>query len=70
VTGGSTGVVQPEVLEQMIASGMNIARINFAHGNFETHRRNITNIRTAAKKGRATGGHVWSVIHKSLIFKF
>ncbi len=40
----------PEVLEQMIAGGMNIARINFAHGNFETHRRNITNIRAVAQK--------------------
>ena len=36
-------------LEKMITSGMNIARINFAHGNFEGHRQVITNIRNAAE---------------------
>ncbi len=40
----------PEMLEQMIAAGMNVARINFAHGTFETHRQNIGNIRAAAQK--------------------
>ncbi|MGW8318740.1 MAG: pyruvate kinase [Candidatus Promineifilaceae bacterium] len=40
----------PAVLEQMMAKGMNVARINFAHGNFETHRQNIANIRTAARQ--------------------
>lgn len=40
----------PPVLEQMIANGMNVARINFAHGTFETHRQNIANIRAAAKE--------------------
>ena len=39
-----------EILEQMIAGGMNVARINFAHGDSETHRRSISNIRTAAKR--------------------
>ncbi|MCB9420510.1 MAG: pyruvate kinase [Ardenticatenaceae bacterium] len=37
------------VLEQMIASGMNIARINFAHGDFDGHRQVIANVRAAAK---------------------
>ena len=40
----------PEVLEQMIDSGMNIARLNFAHGDFEGHRQVIKRIRAAAKK--------------------
>jgi pyruvate kinase len=37
------------VLEQMILNGMNIARINFAHGDFEAHRQTITNVRAAAE---------------------
>jgi pyruvate kinase len=39
----------PEVLEQMIRTGMNVARLNFSHGEFATHRQNIENIRAAAK---------------------
>ncbi len=37
------------VLEQMIRAGMNIARLNFSHGEFSGHQRVIENIRTAAK---------------------
>jgi pyruvate kinase len=37
------------VLEQMIGNGMNIARINFAHGDFDGHRRTIANVRAAAE---------------------
>jgi len=33
----------------MITNGMNIARINFAHGDFEGHRQTIANVRAAAK---------------------
>jgi pyruvate kinase len=36
------------VLEQLIAAGMNIARINFAHGRLQDHRQTIANIRAAA----------------------
>jgi len=39
----------PPVLEQMIRAGMNVARLNFSHGEFESHRRNIESIRAAAK---------------------
>ncbi|HET6443670.1 MAG TPA: pyruvate kinase [candidate division Zixibacteria bacterium] len=35
-------------LEQLIAAGMNIARLNFAHGDFESHSRVISNIRAAS----------------------
>jgi len=41
---------QPQpVLEEMIRSGMNIARINFAHGDYDGHRRTIKNVRAAAE---------------------
>jgi len=39
----------PAVLEQMIRAGMNVARLNFSHGEFSAHRQNIENIRAAAK---------------------
>ena len=39
----------PQVLERMIRAGMNVARLNFSHGEFTTHRQNIENIRAAAK---------------------
>ena len=39
-----------EVLAQMIANGMNIARVNFAHGDLDTHRETIANVRAAAEE--------------------
>jgi pyruvate kinase len=38
-----------EVLEMMIRAGMDIARLNFSHGDYDRHRRVIGNIRAAAK---------------------
>jgi pyruvate kinase len=44
----------PAVLEEMIRAGMNVARLNFSHGDFEYHGRIINNIRAASKTvGRA-----------------
>jgi pyruvate kinase len=40
----------PQVLQEMIANGMNIARINFAHGDLDSHRQTIANVRAAAEK--------------------
>ncbi|MBM4315087.1 MAG: pyruvate kinase [Deltaproteobacteria bacterium] len=37
-----------EVLEQMIKAGMNVARINFSHGDFQGHKQIIDNIRAAS----------------------
>ena len=37
-----------EILIQMIKNGMNVARLNFAHGDFETHRQLIADTRAAA----------------------
>jgi pyruvate kinase len=38
-----------EVLERMIRAGMDIARLNFSHGDYDRHRRVIAGIRAAAK---------------------
>lgn len=38
----------PEVMEHMIEAGMNIARLNFSHGDFENHRRVIAALRESA----------------------
>ena len=40
----------PEVMEQMIRAGMNIARLNFSHGDFAGHRKVIENLRAAARR--------------------
>ncbi len=37
-----------ETLEAMIRSGMDVARLNFAHGDLDSHRRTIEQIRAAA----------------------
>jgi pyruvate kinase len=39
----------PEILEKMIRAGMNVARINFSHGDFAGHEKVIENIRAASK---------------------
>jgi pyruvate kinase len=44
-----------EVLVRMIERGMNVARINFAHGDLDGHRRVIAAVRAAS---RATGSRV------------
>ena len=39
-----------EKLTQLMEAGMNVARLNFSHGDFEEHGARIKNIREAAKK--------------------
>lgn len=39
-----------EKLTRLIEAGMNVARLNFSHGNHEEHRQRIMNIRAAAEK--------------------
>ncbi len=38
----------PDTLRQMLQAGMNIARLNFSHGNFAWHKMVINNLRRAA----------------------
>jgi pyruvate kinase len=39
----------PEVMEQMIRAGMNVARLNFSHGDFAGHRKVIEHLRASAR---------------------
>lgn len=46
----------PELLEQLIKAGMNVARLNFSHGSHEEHAIRIAAIRDAAEKvGKPVG---------------
>jgi pyruvate kinase len=38
----------PQMLERLIRAGMNVARLNFSHGDFNSHKKVIDNIRVAA----------------------
>jgi len=43
----------PEAIEKLIQAGMNVARLNFSHGDFDGHRERIRRIRAAeARVGR------------------
>ena len=39
----------PEVMEEMIRAGMNVARLNFSHGDFESHGEVIAKLRAASQ---------------------
>lgn len=39
----------PDVMERMLLAGMNVARLNFSHGDFTSHERVIRNLRAAAR---------------------
>lgn len=43
-----------EMLEKLIEAGMNVARLNFSHGDHEEHGQRIRNIRTAAENKKKT----------------
>lgn len=40
----------PEVIEQLIRSGMSVARLNFSHGSYDDHRQTIAAIRKSAER--------------------
>ncbi|UCF42131.1 MAG: pyruvate kinase, partial [Gemmatimonadota bacterium] len=39
----------PEIMEHMIRAGMNIARLNFSHGDFPSHKKVIENLRASSR---------------------
>src|SRR3954451_21246283 len=46
----------PEILEQLIDAGMNVARLNFSHGDHDEHKARIDRINEAAeRKGKTVG---------------
>jgi len=42
----------PEVMERMVLAGMNVARLNFSHGDFEGHRQAVENLRRVARSAK------------------
>lgn len=39
-----------EILEQLMEAGLNVARLNFSHGDYEEHKARIVNIRNTAER--------------------
>src|SRR5688572_18560813 len=48
--------LNPEMIERLLASGMDVARLNFSHGSHEQHRQNIEWLRAASLKVRKAVG--------------
>ena len=46
----------PEMLEKMVAAGVNVVRLNFSHGTPEEHQQRAANVRAAAKKNGVVVG--------------
>ena len=42
----------PQVLRQLIRFGMDVARLNFSHGDLDSHEENVSRIRAAAREER------------------
>ncbi|XP_055923043.1 pyruvate kinase-like isoform X1 [Eupeodes corollae] len=50
-----------EMLEKLMATGMNIARMNFSHGSHEYHAETIANVRQAGKNYSAKLGYTYPI---------
>ncbi|HEY1418307.1 MAG TPA: pyruvate kinase, partial [Myxococcaceae bacterium] len=44
--------LKPEVLEEMLNAGMDVARLNFSHGSHAQHAQTLSMLRTASLKVR------------------
>ncbi|MEM5775058.1 MAG: pyruvate kinase, partial [Anaerolineaceae bacterium] len=44
----------PDVIRRLIHAGLDIARLNFSHGDTETHRQTVENLRAAAQAEQKT----------------
>ena len=44
------GCDDPEVLERLILAGVNVARLNFSHGDADDHRRRASLVREIAQR--------------------
>lgn len=53
--------VSVEMLEKMMATGMNVARMNFSHGSHEYHAQTVSNVREAAKNYSAKLGYEYPI---------
>jgi pyruvate kinase len=40
----------PEMIRKMLLAGMNVARLNFSHGNYEDHAERIQRLRAASEE--------------------
>ena len=49
----------PEMLERLIRAGLNVARLNFSHGDFDSHRAVIRNLRSAARAAGYRAGYAF-----------
>ena len=38
------------IIEQLVKSGLNVARLNFSHGTYKNHAMLVRNIRSVSKK--------------------
>ena len=41
---------KPGILEKLVQEGMNVARFNFSHGNYEEHKRRLGELKAAREK--------------------
>src|SRR5215468_5289077 len=48
--------LKPEVLEELLNSGMDVARLNFSHGSQDQHAQTLAMLRTASLKVRKAVG--------------
>ncbi len=46
---------EEETISELVVSGMNVARLNFSHGDYASHTRTIDNVRKVEETSQAGG---------------